>query len=149
MTATRELALRAHIHNLLEEYALTHLTTNYVVFTNYVVSEVSTACLRPSRFVPFKTLQVLSASLYTLPTTEPTSLALEPALPDLIHDTLKLSRLPAFEERWETDVHANAHLRNAFKLPNVSADRNSAHGKGYSIRSDRCWDESHDGESFD
>jgi hypothetical protein len=43
-----ELALRAHIRNLLLDYALTHLTTNYITFTEDKVDEVS-----PSHRNPF------------------------------------------------------------------------------------------------
>lgn len=39
----RESSLRAHIHNLLYDYALSHLTTDYVVFGHQAVSEVSFA----------------------------------------------------------------------------------------------------------
>jgi hypothetical protein len=36
----RELALRAHIRNLLLDYALTHLTTDYLKFTEDAVYQV-------------------------------------------------------------------------------------------------------------
>ncbi len=35
-----ECALREHIRNILYEYAVTHLTTNYIQFTEDAVSEV-------------------------------------------------------------------------------------------------------------
>lgn len=38
--SSRELALRAHIRNLLLDYSLTYLTTDYVTFTENAVSEV-------------------------------------------------------------------------------------------------------------
>lgn len=44
-----ELRLRQHIRNLLLDYALTHLTTNYVTFTQDAVSEVGVAYLRQER----------------------------------------------------------------------------------------------------
>ena len=37
---TRELALRTHIRNLLLNYSLTHLATNYVTWTQDTVNEV-------------------------------------------------------------------------------------------------------------
>lgn len=37
----RELALRAHIRTLLLDYAFTHLTVNYVQYTEDAVSQVS------------------------------------------------------------------------------------------------------------
>ena len=40
-TNERELALRAHIRTLLLSYALTHLTVNYVEYTEDFVSRVS------------------------------------------------------------------------------------------------------------
>ena len=40
MEVTRELALRDHIRTLLLDYSLTHLTTDYVAFTECAVAEV-------------------------------------------------------------------------------------------------------------
>lgn len=37
----RELALRTHIRTLLLDYAFTHLTVNYVQYTEEAVSQVS------------------------------------------------------------------------------------------------------------
>ena len=39
-TADREVELRAHIRSLLLQYALTHLATNYVSWTQETVTEV-------------------------------------------------------------------------------------------------------------
>lgn len=38
--STRELELRAHIHDLLHDYALTHLTIDYIEFTDSAVYNV-------------------------------------------------------------------------------------------------------------
>lgn len=43
MTSEKQRALRAHIQGLLYSYALTHLTTDYVVFTHEAVNEVGIA----------------------------------------------------------------------------------------------------------
>lgn len=44
MLEDNEYELRAHIRHLLLDYALTHLTTDYVAFTQNAVTEVLTPC---------------------------------------------------------------------------------------------------------
>lgn len=46
-SVNREIALRAHVHRLLDEYVITHLTTDYVDFTQYTVNEVGENSIIP------------------------------------------------------------------------------------------------------
>ncbi|KDQ63007.1 hypothetical protein JAAARDRAFT_202531 [Jaapia argillacea MUCL 33604] len=91
----REIALRAHIHNLLYDYALTHLTTNYITFTQEAVTEL------------------LTQSLHYIPDTDPTALTL-PTDPfdDLFH-RLKLDDLTPYDEVWSLDPDAVTYLRSS------------------------------------
>lgn len=42
---THEIELRAHIRNLLFDYTKIHLTTDYITFTENIVSQVTTNLL--------------------------------------------------------------------------------------------------------
>ncbi|EKM61502.1 uncharacterized protein PHACADRAFT_190671 [Phanerochaete carnosa HHB-10118-sp] len=109
----RELALRAHIHDLLHDYALTHLTTDYVAFTNRTVHEI------------------LSQSLHTIPTQDPTSLTLEPALPELIASTFKLPGVTEYQERLDVNPEAKSYLKDFLQ--------SSASSKCKCNKSENCW----------
>lgn len=109
----RELELRAHIHALLHDYALTHITTDYIAFTNTAVHQ---ACF----FSYFRTFivndahrsQVLSQSLRTVSTRDSTSLALEPPLPELIASTFKLSKAPEYQEKLDLCPESKLYLKD-------------------------------------
>lgn len=109
----RELALRAHIRTLLLDYALTHLTRNYVAYTEHVVSEVGlslhTFC---SRATPIW-LQVLGPALHKIPTNDATSLVLEPTLHEQIDSCLRLKCLAAYDEKWVADPQSLAALKKS------------------------------------
>ena len=136
----RELELRAHIHDLLYEYALTHITSDYKAFTyqaSHEESKLNPHCLSTH----FQALQILSASLFLIPTREQTSLALEPTLTEQIVDALHLSDLPPFHEQLNADDQVGQYIK-AF-LDSASAWRRARSGRS---RSERCWLEDYDGE---
>ncbi|EPQ50101.1 hypothetical protein GLOTRDRAFT_134253 [Gloeophyllum trabeum ATCC 11539] len=102
-----ELRLRQHIRNLLLDYALTHLTTNYVTFTQDAVSEL------------------LSGYLVPIPEVEPNTLVL-PAEPfAVLSKRLQLNELPLYEEKWNlAGVEVASHIRDTLtrktKPPSVA-----------------------------
>ncbi|KAH8094623.1 hypothetical protein BXZ70DRAFT_349343 [Cristinia sonorae] len=107
-----EFALRSHIRTLLLDYALTHLTTDYIAFTEDATNEL------------------LASSLQPIATSEPTDLVLQPALPEAICLGLHLNNLPAYEERWPIGQNASGILEACLKRK-----------KGTCISSE-CWNES-------
>lgn len=134
----RELEMRAHVHDLLHDYALTHITTDYIAFTNTAVHEVgSYSCLcnltsnNPCRS------QILSQSLHAVPTRDSTSLALEPPLPELIASTLKLSKVSEYEEKLDVSPESKLYLKD-FLHASVASGRTQS-------KSERCWTEGENG----
>ncbi|KAM5536064.1 hypothetical protein V8D89_010322 [Ganoderma adspersum] len=80
-----ELELRAHIRSLLLEYALTHLATNYVTWTQNAVTDL------------------LSESLVFAPTRAPTEVTLPVDPFQILSQSWGLSKLNLYEERWKVD----------------------------------------------
>ncbi|KAI0094483.1 hypothetical protein BDY19DRAFT_22568 [Irpex rosettiformis] len=109
----REIALRAHIRTLLLDYALSHLTENYVDHTEAFVS------------------QVLVPTLGVLPTSDPTLPILEPSLYDQLNSSLKIGRLPAYNEKWSTDSQSLSLIKYNFAATRQSQD----------VPSSACWRE--------
>lgn len=83
-------------------------------------------------------MQVLSECLYIIPANDPTSIALEPTLQELISDGLKLSKLQDYQERLGVDQDAKLYLQGFFKSILSGS-------KGHS-RADRSWLEDEEGE---
>ncbi|KZP24111.1 hypothetical protein FIBSPDRAFT_1042401 [Athelia psychrophila] len=107
----RELQLRAHVHNLLYDYAKKHLTTDYISFTEDAVTAL------------------LSEALAPIPITDPHSFTLPEEPFDALTRILKLTELKPFDEKF-TVLHADAlgFLRQALRVS----------GKP---RAERIWDE--------
>ncbi|KII93076.1 hypothetical protein PLICRDRAFT_694319 [Plicaturopsis crispa FD-325 SS-3] len=106
-----ERALREHIRNLLLPYALTHLTTDYVIYSDSMAT------------------QLLSESLRTIPTTDPNSLILPEEPFDTLTRILGLNTLQPYEEKLAADRPTVDFIRDRMKMPaNVTCP------------SERCWD---------
>ncbi|KZT30993.1 hypothetical protein NEOLEDRAFT_1238155 [Neolentinus lepideus HHB14362 ss-1] len=94
-----ELKFRQHIRNLLLDYSLTHLTTNYVTFTQDAVAELLSGCLAP------------------VPLIEPSTLVLPPEPFELLSQRLKLKELVPYEEKWNVASAAVAsHILSIFAV---------------------------------
>ncbi|KZP04183.1 hypothetical protein FIBSPDRAFT_844294 [Athelia psychrophila] len=107
----RELQLRAHVHNLLYDYAKKYLTTDYICFTEDAVTAL------------------LSEALAPIPITDPHSFTLPEEPFDALTRILKLTELKPYDEKF-TVLHADAlgFLRQALRVS----------GKP---RIERIWDE--------
>ncbi|TBU49345.1 hypothetical protein BD309DRAFT_851840 [Dichomitus squalens] len=89
-----ELELRAHVHSLMTEYALQHLTTNYVTWTQDSVANL------------------LSESLAYAPTRSPTDVFLTKDPFEYLCQKWGLSKLDVYEERWVVeDVKTLSYLK--------------------------------------
>lgn len=113
MASQDDSALRAHIQNILLDYALTHLTTDYVAYTHNATNEVH---LHPSttRIHLFNTLlQLLSNSLYPIPTTDPTSFSFEPSVTKTLCTIFRTTQPAQYEERWVVEKEIAKYLRQS------------------------------------
>ncbi|KAI0334387.1 hypothetical protein GY45DRAFT_1242727 [Cubamyces sp. BRFM 1775] len=119
-TVDRELELRAHIHSLLSQYAFTHLTTDYVHWTERSVADRLSECLHP------------------IPTTDSTAVALPVDPFELLSQRWKLQKLDPFDERWKvTDADAVGYLK---------AQVGAIRSRPSVLESDRSWGDT-DGET--
>ncbi|KAL4251505.1 hypothetical protein ABKN59_005052 [Abortiporus biennis] len=107
-----EYALRHHIRELLLDYALTYLTTNYVTYTQNSVTDVLSDCLKP------------------VSTADPTALALQPTLHDAISNFVEAHahKLQSYDEVLVLTPETMDYIKSALK-----------HSKG-PPPSLRCWD---------
>ncbi|TCD70106.1 hypothetical protein EIP91_004835 [Steccherinum ochraceum] len=111
----QELFLRSHIRGHLLNYALKHLTTDYIAFTEDAAAEL------------------LADSLSPVATSEPTDLIMQPALPEAIRSGLRLKDFDSYEERWTISPEETSYLRKTLDVP-----------RGV-LATTRCWrDEDHD-----
>ncbi|TFK32113.1 hypothetical protein BDQ12DRAFT_728943 [Crucibulum laeve] len=88
---------RRHIRSLLYEYALTHLTTDYIQFTEDAVSEL------------------LSQSLAYIPTTDPTALVIPSEPFDVFSQNYRIAEIAAYEEKIQTSPEALAYLKDVLR----------------------------------
>lgn len=128
---SQEVALRSHIRTLLLDYALSHLTTDYVAFTEDATAEACTS----SRdiFLLIRVPQLLSGNLLPVITCEATNLVLQPTLQEAINTGLQLKEISSYDERWMLDPEASKFLQACFTVI-----------KG-SPATARCWEDSPDG----
>ncbi|KAJ3540953.1 hypothetical protein NM688_g6155 [Phlebia brevispora] len=111
--------LRVHIRNILLDYALTHLTTDYVAYTQTLTEEF------------------LLPALHPIPLTDSTSFVLEPSIPKVVASTFNGSQPPSYEERWPLDLEVTAYIKR-------SVSKSQAR-----YPSERCWHEDHDYQGID
>ncbi|CAL1694190.1 unnamed protein product [Somion occarium] len=111
MPADSEVDLRVHIRHLLLNYALTHLTTDYVAFTQNAVSELLSECLVP------------------VSTVDPMNPILESSIYETLLRMYKLDGLDAYMEQWTTLPKVLQHLKS-----------NLPHERRRQAPSTRCWD---------
>ncbi|KAF8629558.1 hypothetical protein AX15_003390 [Amanita polypyramis BW_CC] len=97
MRTKDEESLRIHIRQLLFRYVKANIAVDYVQWEEEAVGELLLECLRK------------------VPEFDPTSLWIPPEPFDTLKQLYKLSRLPAYEERWQTSPHALDFLKNAIK----------------------------------
>ncbi|KAI0081106.1 hypothetical protein K474DRAFT_1656939 [Panus rudis PR-1116 ss-1] len=90
----KEFALRAHIRTLLLDYSLTHLTKNYVAYTEEATSKILTDSLKP------------------VPLVDPT----DPAMPLTIYESLcsvlPLTTVTPYDESFVTDSSALSLIKS-------------------------------------
>ncbi|TFK80490.1 hypothetical protein K466DRAFT_451747, partial [Polyporus arcularius HHB13444] len=77
--------LRAHIRGLLLQYALTHLATNYVTWTQESVADILSECMS---YVPLA---------------GPTCVALPVDPLEILSQRWGLTKLDLYEERWKVE----------------------------------------------
>ncbi|KIJ53626.1 hypothetical protein M422DRAFT_241867 [Sphaerobolus stellatus SS14] len=104
-----EPVLRQHIRKLLLEYSLTHLTTNYVAFTETEVSEL------------------LSQNLDFVPEHDPTSVTLPVDPFEALSRHLNLRSQSPYEEIWKFDNEVRQLLTTLFA------------GKAHELPTRNCW----------
>ncbi|KAI9068681.1 hypothetical protein FKP32DRAFT_1641905 [Trametes sanguinea] len=95
----RELELRAHIHSLLSQYALAHLATDHLLWTEDVVTEALSKCL------------------HTIPATDSTAVALPIDPFELLNRRWGIANLDPYEEIWKVSgmqvvQYLKQHLSN-------------------------------------
>ncbi|KAF7436011.1 hypothetical protein PC9H_002837 [Pleurotus ostreatus] len=99
MTSIDGVQLRDHINGLLLEYALTHITTDYIQFTEAAVSH-------------------LLSDLQIIPAHDPRSLVLPVDPFETLTRTYRLTDLKPHEERWTTSAAETLqYLKSAVKVP--------------------------------
>ncbi|CDO73083.1 hypothetical protein BN946_scf185007.g137 [Trametes cinnabarina] len=108
-TVGRELELRAHIRSLLSQYALTHLATDHLAWTEDTVANTLAACL------------------HTIPATDSTAVALPVDPFDWLNRHWHLSMLDLYDEKWRVpDKQALEYLKqqmNSKAIRTSNADR--------------------------
>lgn len=126
----QELVLRAHVRDLLLDYCLAHLTTNYVTFSQAAVSEVgpSSNICKGLRSCSSISDQLLSPRLHVIPTKEPGSLALSVDPFDTLSARFKLQNLEPYDQVWRTDSESVQLMRKVLVLRGVP-------------KTQRVWDE--------
>ncbi|KAH7887266.1 hypothetical protein F5I97DRAFT_1805697 [Phlebopus sp. FC_14] len=109
----QELRLRMHVREILLPYARTHLTTDHVAFTEYVVEDL---LLHNLESVP-----LADAASFFLPT--------DPF--DLLVRSLDALSLKPYEERWAAPAEIIPYLKSHFPPLPPSCE----------LRNDKCWEE--------
>ncbi|KZT72907.1 hypothetical protein DAEQUDRAFT_552793 [Daedalea quercina L-15889] len=94
----RELALRAHIRNILLEYSLIHLSTNYVTWTQDIATEL------------------LSEGLSYVPTADPVDLRLPCDPYESLSRIWKLEKMEAYNETWKSDVQVPQFIKTRWQM---------------------------------
>ncbi|KZT34181.1 hypothetical protein SISSUDRAFT_992164 [Sistotremastrum suecicum HHB10207 ss-3] len=82
LTAQEELELSSHIHGLLDDYVLTHLTIDFIEYTNSEVSDI------------------LSQNLAFVPVDAPGQIAPHANPYDALSRLWKLSSLKPYDQKW-------------------------------------------------
>ncbi|KAL4266739.1 hypothetical protein AB1N83_004047 [Pleurotus pulmonarius] len=99
MTSIDSVQLRDHINGLLLDYALTHITTDYIQFTEAAVSH-------------------LLSDLQIIPAHDPRSLVLPVDPFDTLTRTYRLTDLKPHEERWTASAAETLeYLKSVVKVP--------------------------------
>ncbi|KAJ8489964.1 hypothetical protein ONZ45_g13374 [Pleurotus djamor] len=120
--------LRAHIDNLLLEYALTHLTTDYLRFTQDAFSD-------------------LLSGMEPIPSHDPKSLYLPTDPFDTLTRIHRLPELQAYEESWTSSSTVLTYIKTAIKVPpgQLKSDRawedDDLDGEGFFVL-EHCMDQS-------
>ncbi|KAF7793464.1 hypothetical protein EIP86_004576 [Pleurotus ostreatoroseus] len=104
-------ALRAHIQDILLDYALTHLTTDYVAYTYTIANEL------------------LVPNLHLVSTADPTSFTFEPSVAKTVCAIFNNAQPAQYEERWAVDKQVATYLKEVTIFT------------GGRQPSETCWDE--------
>lgn len=105
LTMQEELELSSHIHGLLDDYVLTHLTIDFIEYTNSEVSDVcalsysQSGCFFMSGMIP-KNMQILSQNLAFVPVDAPGQIAPHANPYDALSRLWKLSSLKPYDQKW-------------------------------------------------
>lgn len=99
-----EEALRDHVRGLLLDYALAHIATDYIAFTEDASADVSLSLFDCTLILEL--CQLLSGILVQIPAFESTDLVLQPSLREAITSGLHLKDVAQFTER--IPVHTDA-----------------------------------------
>lgn len=110
--------LRHHIHHLLRDYARTHITTNYIDFTENLVSEVRISLFITLFLIDFSVFKFVEG-LRPVPLTDPYSLVIPPDPYDVFSQMHGLSSLAPYDETFKSTNEAHLYLKQAVISPFV------------------------------
>ena len=109
--------LRLHIHYLLRDYARTHLTTNYIDFTENLVSEVWISLFITRFLLIFFSVSKFVEGLTPVPLTDPYSPVIPPDPYDVFSRMHGLSSLTPYDETFKPTAEARLYLKQVMVSP--------------------------------
>ena len=117
MSEDNEIELRAHIRHLLLDYALTHLTTDYVVYTQSAVAEVRILVGTHILGYPYRLeRQLLLDILVSVPTVDPTNPQFESSIYNTLRKLKGYQSVEQYNENLPCTSKSAAYLKNALSL---------------------------------
>lgn len=126
-----EASLQMHVRSILHDYILEHLTIEQAQYTSEMVAEVS--MISRNGMVLNNALQFVS-NLTTIPSHEPSSLALPVDPLESLRTTLKLDSLKPYEETFAIDGEAISYIKSQLFIAKCKP------------KSQRIWDETAGGK---
>ena len=108
--------LRLHIHNLLHDYSRTHYTTNYIDFTENLVSEVWISLFYHTFSIDFCVFKFVEG-LRPVPLTDPYSLVIPPDPYDVFSHMHRLSSLAPYDETFKLTDEVRLYLKQFMVSP--------------------------------